>query len=248
MINLLFRKSLYDGIDNLGVLILFNFLLSVIPVGLGILVFKFLSESLVGLMFFGFCIVLLESFLSFGINGIVYKWSCNSFGNFSDFRNVYKGKVSHVLLHSIVVFICIVMIPFSQVFFLYFGNFLGLLACLTLFWAELIIILCIQFYYPVCYYYADSSLTAVGTFKQSFILVVGNLGYSFFLLLRSVFDLALSVLSASLVPGLGGICLSRMDTVRLLLIKYNNGLEEEDKLVGRRTVKTILFPWKDKNN
>ena len=88
-----------------------------------------------------------------------------------------------------------------------------------------------------------------------------NMGLTLFLALRTVIDLALTVLTASLVPGLGGISLSRMDTIRLLMKKYDfleehpgtrrrdinweDLLYEENQLIGPRSLKGMIFPWKD---
>jgi hypothetical protein len=64
-----------------------------------------------------------------------------------------------------------------------------------------------------------------------------------------------------MIPGVAGISLSRMDTTKLLMLKYDfleanpdctkkdinweDLLYEERQLVGPRSFKGMIFPWKD---
>ena len=79
--------------------------------------------------------------------------------------------------------------------------------------------------------------------------------------MRTLLDLVLSLLTATMIPGVAGISLSRMDTTKLLMLKYDfleanpdstkkdinweDLLYEERQLVGPRTLKGMIFPWKD---
>ena len=98
------------------------------------------------------------------------------------------------------------------------------------------------------------------TLKKCFLLVADNMGVTLFLLVRTVIDMVLTILTATLMPGLAGISLSRMDTVKLLMKKYDfleanpdstrkdinweDLLYEEKQLVGPRSLKNMIFPWK----
>jgi len=97
--------------------------------------------------------------------------------------------------------------------------------------------------------------------KTALYLFVDNPGFSIFLLLWRIFTFAVSVLTMLLAPGPAGAALASAVAVRLRMKKYrylkeNPGadrrripwdelLQEEKELVGKRTLKGMIFPWKD---
>jgi uncharacterized membrane protein YesL len=99
------------------------------------------------------------------------------------------------------------------------------------------------------------------TLKKSFLICFDNLGYSIFMGLWGIVMTALSVFTIGLIPGGAGTLLGRCDAFRLRLYKYDyleanpeaprkgipwdDLLEEDQELVGTRTIKGMLFPWKD---
>ena len=91
--------------------------------------------------------------------------------------------------------------------------------------------------------------------------MLDNLGFSLALALISLFSLFLSILTALMFPGITGILIFYQGALKLRLLKYdylekNPGvdkrlipweilLEEEKKLVGKRSLKGLIFPWKE---
>ena len=97
--------------------------------------------------------------------------------------------------------------------------------------------------------------------RKMFIVFFDNPGFSFFLLIFSVIVFALSGFTAFLLFGPGGIILLGQVAFKLRLYKYDYLEEnpeanrrkipwqtliyEDSELVGTRTLKGLIFPWKD---
>lgn len=110
----------------------------------------------------------------------------------------------------------------------------------------------------MCRFTGDKPLK---TFKKSFIMAIGNLGTTLFLAVFNIIQIGLSVVTAGLLFGVTGISLANQDVFKLLLLKLNwleenpeeniknvnweDILYEERENVGHRTIKNMIFPWKD---
>jgi len=143
-------------------------------------------------------------------------------------------------------------------FYLSRGGFLAWFAAGTLFWCSLILVLALQWFPAVRALLPGSLRAAV---RKCFLLLADNPGFSIFLFTYTLAGLVLSVFSAFLVPGISGAMLGTVDALRLLLKKYDwleahpgadrrkipwpEILEEEQELVGKRTLKGMIFPWKE---
>jgi hypothetical protein len=97
--------------------------------------------------------------------------------------------------------------------------------------------------------------------KAAMTLFLDNPGFSFFLFFHSFISFALSLAVAFLAPGPAGVALASADAVKLRIRKYEwleahpgadrkkipwaELLSEDKELVGTRTLKGMIFPWKD---
>ncbi|MBU0954318.1 MAG: hypothetical protein KKI09_02725 [Spirochaetes bacterium] len=121
-----------------------------------------------------------------------------------------------------------------------------------------------QYYLPLFMYarlrgYA-TSLPAI--MKRCLLFFMDNPGFSLFLLLHSLFYLILSALPAFLIPGPAGVLLGLSDAVYLRMFKYDwleslpasatrrqvpwsELLAEEEARLGSRSLKSLIFPWKE---
>jgi hypothetical protein len=137
-------------------------------------------------------------------------------------------------------------------------GFLGVFFASLLFWVCLIVVLASQYFLPLI---ARRGGGIKKNAKVAMILFMDNIGFTFFLFLYNIVTLVVSVFIAFLVPGLAGIALAGADAVKLRLKKYDwleenpeadkkhvpwaTLLEEEKELVGVRTLKGMIFPWKE---
>ena len=127
-----------------------------------------------------------------------------------------------------------------------------------LFWSLVVAALIVQFYLPLRCRLGGGFIAVM---KKSAILFLDNPGFSIFLLLYDFVAAVISLLPAFLIPGFAGIALANTDAVKLRLMKYEwieknpnadrkhvpweELLEEEKELVGKRTLKGMIFPWKE---
>ena len=101
--------------------------------------------------------------------------------------------------------------------------------------------------------------------KKSFIIFFDNAGFSVFMLLYNTVLLAMSVFLFFLLPSAAGITLALTNALRLRLYKYDwlenhpelktrkeqknipwDELLQNDKdMVGHRSFKSFIFPWKE---
>lgn len=258
MVGFFFKKSFFDGYDNFLKLILFNFLYAAITVGGIWSSFFFFSDRPILLFLCFYLTSFLTAFYSFGVNFFLYKWSCYEKGYLNDCVRQYRGNFKCIVVFSIILFFFLFVIPFTQYLYLSESNPIGFLVTMVLFGFEILFLFVVQFYYPVCYY---SELSAKSVINICLAYSFDNIPYSLILAIRSVFDLALTVVSLGIIPGIGGIGLSGMTMVRLLTERYqflekNESLSKKDAdwntilasdkvSTGKRTLRNMIFPWKD---
>ncbi len=147
-----------------------------------------------------------------------------------------------------------VALPFYLAQKAMWGVFVGGL----LFWTMLMGLLILQ-YVPAIL--ARDACATRAALKTAFYLFIDNPGFSIFLFLWRSFTLVVSAATMFLVPGLTGAALASAVAVYLRMKKYgylkanpeanrkhipwNELLEEERERVGKRTLKGMIFPWKD---
>ncbi|MDR2796424.1 MAG: hypothetical protein LBB47_06925 [Spirochaetaceae bacterium] len=182
-------------------------------------------------------------------------YSCFGFTEFFDaLRSVWKTGIVFGIFFCAGVFLFIFIIPF----YLLLNNVAGLIIASLLFWTLVLLVTAFQYFFAAR---ARLGVTAFKIIKKCFLLFVDNpLFFAGTMLLMLLF-LALSVVSAFLLPGPAGVLLFLDEALRLRLLKYdwleqnsgsdrryipwNTVLSEESEKTGRRTLRGLLFPWKD---
>lgn len=258
MVGFLIKKVFFDIWDNL---------LSVIGLSIGYIV-MLLGLFLAGMVgeyssILALVVVVLDillySFYSLGVNAITYGYSKYQKEGFKAFKEAFRYHWAHALLHAGLCIALLLILLYIIPFYIAAGNMVTMFLGMLMFWLAVMLFLVMQYFFPLCFHMQGDG--AMKTLKKSFIVVSDNVGVSLFLLLRSLLGFALTVVTAGLIPGLAGISLSRMDTLRLLMKKYDfleenpdctkkdinwdDLLYEERELVGPRSLKGMIFPWKD---
>ncbi|MDP2792109.1 MAG: hypothetical protein Q8O15_10190 [Rectinemataceae bacterium] len=257
MIGFFLKKAFFDGWDNLFAIAAYNIihlvillLFIVLPISLDIGNALSMIFIILGFM----AIAQWQSITAFAMNGVSDYRSPGFRATFAFFPTSWKpglvvGAVNVALWFSVTV-----GIPF----YLSQSGILGLFLASLLFWTCFIALLASQYYLPL-------EARRGGGFRKNvrvaMILVLDNPGFSLFLFLYNLLSLVISTLMAFMAPGLAGIALASADAVKLRLLKYdwlekNPGvdkkhlpwaeiLEEEKEMVGERTLKGMIFPWKE---
>jgi hypothetical protein len=134
----------------------------------------------------------------------------------------------------------------------------GVFASGVLFWTMIAGMLILQ-YVPSLFAYDKCS--ARDAFRTALYLFIDNPGFSIFLLLWRIITLAISAVTMLIAPGFAGVALASIDAVKLRRKKYpylkehpeanrrhipwDDLLIEDKELVGNRTLRSMIFPWKD---
>lgn len=143
-------------------------------------------------------------------------------------------------------------------FYYQMGGIVGLAALSLVFWVSIAWWLAGQWFFPLMVQLPGSLKTIL---KKCFLLFFDNPGFTIFLALHGMFTFLVSILTALLMPGVCSVTLARQGALRLLLLKYDYLeehpeadrkkipwealLAEERELVGHRTLKGMIFPWKE---
>jgi hypothetical protein len=257
MLGFFFKKAFFDGWDNLFALAAFNivhlFLLIVfivLPVSIG----GGDAPALIGIGAGILALSVWQSLCAFGMNEAADYRSLGFKESLGAIKKAWKPGLLVGLVNIALWFSVTIGIPF----YLMQKGFVGLFLASLLFWTCLIVVLAAQYYLPL-------EARRGGGFRKNarvaLMLLLDNPGFSIFLFLYNVITLVLSAFTAFMAPGLAGIALASADAVKLRLKKYewleqNPGanrrripwgelLEEEKELVGVRTLKGMIFPWKE---
>ncbi|MBR6080185.1 MAG: hypothetical protein IKP60_08520 [Treponema sp.] len=184
---------------------------------------------------------------------------------FSNIKSCVKDGMLYGLFVAILFCVAVVSVPYYFQMWLptdgTSSNFVGLLLMLVVIWAELISLLSLQWFIPIRNIMHNNFKKCL---KKSYIIFFDNVGFSIGLALVNLVNLLISVFTLGMVPGLSGMQLSATDALRLRLYKYdwyevNPGMTKEQrkevpwtellandrKLLGKRTIKGYLFPWKE---
>lgn len=169
----------------------------------------------------------------------------------------FKKTALSSLQLSAVVFVYMAAILASFSFYGSQSLFVSRIAVYFIFWINLIVIFSLQFFYAFQSAYGGS---AVETAKKSFAFFMDNKGFSLIIFIGSLLIILLSTVTIFVMFGLTTILLWLNVAVKLRMYKYDF-LEEnpdaslkdinwyrllkKDRIaLGRRTFRSLLYPWK----
>ena len=274
MLGFFFKKNFYDGWDNVLFIFVPNLILDVFfLIGGGLFYLGTKVNGTAGIIIWG-CTVLLVitagSILSLAWAESAAKIADYESAEIKPFFTSLKTCIKDGILYGIVLF-AVLLVSAAGIIF-YFRPvsgatlpFIGLMAGSVFFWIMLTIISAL-FWYP--------SLRAImhNPFKKSikkcFIILFENIGSCVVLGIYNFFLLIISIIMVGLAPGLGGIGLSRVNFLRILLKKYDyleiaekeaagkkpvfrnkipwqELLKEDIEITGSRSIKSFFMPWKE---
>jgi hypothetical protein len=138
------------------------------------------------------------------------------------------------------------------------NNVVGLFALAILFWMSVIWWMTAPFYLPVRTRLTPAIVPAL---KKSFIVTFDNAAFVIGVSIGAVVIAALSFFTAFLIPGIAGLAIWYQAALKLRLYKYDyleanpeadrksipwDALLYDDRdRVGKRTLRGMIFPWKE---
>jgi hypothetical protein len=257
MIGFLIKKAFFDLWDNMLRIVLVNLGFNVI-LSLGIFI-PYLTRAypVVSFLVFIFFVCVFNYYTgaaSFFARDLA-DYKSPGFADFTDYlKQVWKSSI----VLSVITVAQIVLYLVGFPFYIRLGGFLGLIAIAVIFWISVAWTLASQFYYPIRSRMEGKNSSVI---KKSFVLLLDNTMFSIFLGIAALFTFIISFFTALLLPGITGILLWHQAGLKLRLYKYDyleehpdvsrrkipwgHLLKEEQEKVGTRTLKGMLFPWKE---
>lgn len=257
MFGFLIKKTFFDMWDNLFRIVALNlgFLIS-----FALLIYiPLLFQNNLILFYLSIFLSLLIVFIYTGTASAVIK-DISDYQNpqFRDILKYLKATLSSSIFFTIINIIFIFLIYIAFPFYSSLKNILGPLAFSLLFWFSVIWILASQYFYPV-QSRLDRSTPKI--LKKMFLLLLDNTFFSIALFIGTLIVLALSAFTAFLLPGIASILLWLNVALKLRLYKYDYLEEHPDtkknqipwdvlliedrEKIGKRTLKGMIFPWKE---
>ncbi|HAE21965.1 MAG TPA: hypothetical protein DCG47_06530 [Spirochaetaceae bacterium] len=257
MIGFLLKKSFYGLWDNLYRLAMINvgFIVTVIlplmaSAALASIPALSIAIALACLFWVGLYLTATSRAVSAFVDG-------RSFG-FADFfgelRSGLKTGALVALFGLALVLVVLIVIPFYAAM----NSALGIFIAALSFWALLFGVLGLQFFLP---FRSRMDGGARKLAKKSFLILLDNTGFALVTALYTLLLSALSLFFVFLIPGPAGVLLVLDESLRLRLLKYdyleahpqadrrklpwNDILEEEREKTGTRSLRNLIFPWKD---
>jgi uncharacterized membrane protein YesL len=257
------KKTFFDGWDNLLALILANLVLGtlwVVELALGWTLIANSGGAPVSLLEI---FVLMAGYVLCSVMTGAGAWVLNRMADskrpgFRDFWDGIKKTAARSAIYGAASYLAILAFLVSMRFYLGRGDLLGTFLAGILGWAFAFCVLALQYFYPVMVRLGGSVPKIV---KKCMMISVDNIGFTLYLFAWSVLGLALSVFTMGFVPGAGGLVLSGCEAIRLRTYKYdwleaNPGakrnavpwdelLADDEESLGPRSLRGMIFPWKD---
>lgn len=252
------KKSFFDGWDNLISLVVLNLGYLIVILSLyGAM--ELFAVSVPGGIAVAILALVLHSLYTGALSCQVKEYVWYSRPGFADFRRAFTRIWRHALLHFAINLFLVTVTFFIIPFYLSYDSIFAFVIAVLVFWVALGLLLAMMYYFPLSIQMPGDK--PFKTLKKSLVIVADNLAFSLFFGVYHIFNLVLTILFATIIPGVAGIQLSRQVAVKLLLFKYDyieanadadrkhipwdELLFDEQEKVGPRTFKGMIFPWKD---
>ncbi len=173
---------------------------------------------------------------------------------FGYFKEIWKSALAISIITIVQAFILLIAFPF----YFQMGGFVGIAAMSVIFWVSVVWWISSQYFFPIRAR-LDSDVKKI--LKKSFMIFFDNTIFSLVLAVGTIVIVAISGFTAFLLPGLTSALIWHQVGFKLRLMKYDY-LEEnpeadrkkipwdalliDDKdRVGHRTLRGMIFPWKE---
>ncbi len=257
MVGFFIKKAFFDGWDNLVNLLIYN-VGFVLVFSLFYLGFKIMATNLVIGIIIIILSILVNSIYRGSISFVTYDFAHYTNNGFSAFIKAIKDSWHHSILYFFTSLFIVLSFAILIPFYVGYQNIVGYIIAVIILWVTIVLLLANMYYFGLAKTMLADKPTK--TFKKCLLIIADNLRFSIFLGLYTIVNYILSVLFAFLIPGITGISLLHQDAVMLLMYKYDY-IEQKDadkknipwdellyndrENVGHRTLKGMIFPWKD---
>lgn len=252
------KKAFFDLWDHLFFALGVNLVFTLATLGLASLSFLFQGLGPLGLLLF----LPLPFLLAAVLGGVATFWGrdiiVSGQPKFADFLGHLKASWKPSLAFSLVWLVLAAGVLFGVPFYSGLNQIGGLAFGVVMAWLAFFLG-GLSLYYPGLNAQVEPSVRKL--FKKASLLFLANPGTSFVMALVLVLSVVLSVVTFGFFPGILGISIWLQVCFKFLLAKYEwmeaNPNEDHKKVpwavllaedmekVGPRTLRSLIFPWKD---
>lgn len=261
MIGFFLKKNFFDGWDNFLALTLFNIAFILIVFLFFSLAYLVSAVSVLPVLILFMCII--------GM-GVLLLAVSNLMSRIADYKSFslkeIGGEIKHMWRHGVLFAVieafCWIVVGVAVPYYFSFRNFLGLFLGVTVVWIFAVIQLSLLWFFPIRSRLESNFRKCL---KKCFIVFFDNTGFTLFMLLYSVVLVIMTPFLAFLVPGFSGLLLAWNNAFKLRMYKYDwieqhpeipiqtarkqipwdELLAEDRETVGSRSIRNLIFPWKD---
>jgi uncharacterized membrane protein YesL len=258
MIGFTIKKAFFDFWDNLFRIVLMN-LGFILLLGIPVFVPYWLYPLGTAASAAAFIIGVLVIFVYAGAVSLMARDISDYLQpGFADFISYVKDSWLSSLLFGLLVLAHIAVLMTAFPVYASMKNIFGLGAMVFIFWVSVIWLAASQYFFPLR---ARLDRSFGKDIKKCFLLFFDNTGFTFVLGLGTVFIGVISSFTAFLLPGFAAVLLWLQVSFKLRLMKYDyleanpdadrkkipweTLLIDEEERVGKRTLKGMIFPWKE---
>ncbi|MDA3939667.1 MAG: hypothetical protein PF693_10190 [Spirochaetia bacterium] len=257
MILFFIKKVFFDAWDNLLTVVLFNIGFSIIIAGSSYIAFLF-EPAGVGYFSTVILAVLIFNNYAAAVSGYMNELISNNRPEIKQFPEYIKKYWKSSAIISVISIFQIAAIIIGFPFYFSIGGLPGLIGLVTLFWISVLWWLAVQYFFPIA---TQLEPNIKKQFKKSFIILLDNTFFSIFLGIYTITVLGVSFFTALLIPGITVVLLAHQVALKLRLYKYDyleantevnrknipwaELLYDEKEKIGTRTIKGMIFPWKE---
>lgn len=259
MFNFLIKKTFFNFWDNLGIILIINLGYLIVLAAPVSLFFVLPQEGYLAvkalILFLAAVLCLFWTSLSFGITANIINYDKNSF---KTVKQHFFETAPSAAVFGLILILYPLFFSFALPFYLSMESFAGFLVFFLILWLSVFFLLTSQFFFPIRNLLEKNTAKAI---KKSFLIFIDNPGFSLALFLGSLLIIILSLFTALLFPGIGFVLVWLNSGLKLRLFKYDfkgipgnerkraipwdELLTEEKEMLGKRSFKNLLFPWKE---
>jgi hypothetical protein len=256
MILFLIKKTFFDMWDNLFRIFIFN--VGFIAVALLTIFTMSLNRNMIiGLVILIAGVAVMTVYCG-GVSLFIKEIADYKKPDMVDFISFIKKSFTTSLFFLIFITVITVLIFISLRYYSSIKHMIGYIIFCIMVWVSVFFILSIQHFFPL---YGSMNNKPFKTLKKCFLIFIDNPGFSIGLFIGAIIISILSIFTFFLVPGMSGVLLWLNAGMKLRLYKYDyleihpeargkkipwkELLADDRECVGKRTLKGLIFPWKD---
>ena len=261
MLGFFLKKNFFDGWDNFLSLMLLNaaFIL-IVSLFFG-LAYVVSAVPVLPVLILFICILLM-GILLLAISNLMSRIADYKSFSFKEIGGEIKHTWRHGVLFALIETFCWGVAGVAVPYYFAFRNFLGLFLGVTVVWIFVVIQLSLLWFFPIRSRLESNFRKCL---KKCFIVFFDNTGFTLFMVLYGTALILLTPFLAFLAPGLSGLLLAWNNAFKLRMCKYDwmeqhpeipiqtarkhipwdELLAEDRETVGTRSIRNLIFPWKD---